>query len=53
MSEDPVTWTEKQDNVGQNKEMIYADKTGTRRELLEAIRRDGPVYIYHQFVSHT
>ena len=42
MSEDPVTWTEKQEGMGPNGESVYCDKTGTRRELLEAIRRDGP-----------
>jgi len=42
MSDKPVTWTEKQEGKGPNGEAVYCDKTGPRRELLEAIRRDGP-----------
>jgi hypothetical protein len=41
MSDKPVTWTEKQEGKGPNGEAVYCDKTGTRRELLEAIRREG------------
>jgi hypothetical protein len=40
MSDEPVTWTQKQDGMGPKGESIYCDYTGTRRELVEAIRCD-------------
>ena len=49
MSDAQVTWTEKQE-IGPNEESVYAPRTGTRRELLEAIRRDAPHFIYHQWL---
>ena len=30
---------------------MYCKKTGTRRELLACIKRDGPIYNYHMFVN--
>ena len=41
-SNEPVTWTEKQDGMGPDGEAIYCDYIGTRRELVEAIQRDSP-----------
>lgn len=40
MSNDPVTWTEKQDGMGPEGEAVYCDRVGTRRELMECIRSD-------------
>lgn len=51
MSDKLCTWTEKQAEKGPRGEDVYADKTGTRKELLEAIRVDGFTYNYHMWVN--
>jgi hypothetical protein len=40
MSDEPVTWTAKQDGMGPKGEAVYCDYNGTRRELVEAIQRE-------------
>jgi hypothetical protein len=45
------TWFELQVDKGPKGEAVYCKKTGTRRELLACIKRDGPIYNYHMFVN--
>ena len=51
MSNKIVVWTELQDGMGPKGEAIYCKKSGTRKELLVAIRTEGPLYNYHMWVN--
>ncbi len=45
------TWMELKAGEGPNDEAVYCVKTGTRKELLACIKREGPIYNYHMFVN--
>ena len=45
------TWTEMQDGMGPKGEAICCLKTGTRKESIDAIKREGPLYNYHMWVN--
>lgn len=51
MSNKPCVWTEKQPLKGPRGEDVYTEKTGTRNELIEAIRVDGYTYNYHKWLD--
>ena len=42
MSSKKCEWLEKQEGLGPKGEAVWAPRTGTRAELMEAIREDGP-----------
>jgi len=48
--EKTCTWTEKQEGMGPKGEAIYCSKTGTRRELMAAIKAEGAVFNNHMWL---
>ena len=48
-SDDECTWIEKQEDAGPGGEALYLLRTGTRKELLSAIKKESAIYNHHKW----
>ena len=47
--DDECTWIEKQEDAGPGGEALYLSRTGTRKELLNAIKKESAIYNHHKW----